>query len=58
MKEKKRIVTTPRLILKDITYDDKKRLLLLANDLLIKKTYMIPDFLTKESEDQFFEKIR
>ena len=58
MKTKTKTIVTKRLTLAPIDDKHKEEAILLFNDPLVKKTYMIPDFANKEQEDVFFNKIR
>lgn len=58
MKTKNKTILTDRLTLASIEDRHKEEAIVLFNDPLIKKTYMIPDFINKEQEDIFFKKIR
>ena len=51
-------IITKRLVLKAIEDQDKKDLLVLVTDPLIKKTYMLPDLLDTKSASNFFKKIK
>ena len=55
---KKRAVINSEISLKSIDEKDKKDLLEIANDPLVKKGYMIPDFASAEEEEKFFQKLR
>ena len=52
------VIKTERLVLKAIEDQDEKDLLLLVNDPLIKKTYMLPDLLDAKSASIFFKKMK
>ena len=58
MLQRKEQLLTERLVLKSIDEKDKKDLLEIANNPLVKKGYMIPDFASAEEEEKFFQKLR
>ena len=51
-------LVTPRLVLKPIEDKDKDALLAMAEDRLITKSYMIPDFTSQEQRDAFFLRLQ
>ncbi len=51
-------IITNHLILKSITDQDKSILLEIINNDLVKKTYMLPDLITKEDNDNYFLKLK
>ena len=59
-KQKKRstILTTPRLVLKGLGDGDRNAFLRIAEDSLVKKTYMLPDLEGREQEDAFFKRLQ
>ena len=58
MLQRKEQLLTERLVLKSIDENDKKDLLEIINNPLVKKGYMIPDFASVEEEEKFFQKLR
>ena len=57
MKEKPNIITTSRLVLKNLSENDLDRMHILFNNEIIKKTYMIKDFKSLEEENEFLHRI-
>ena len=55
---KKPEIKSYRLTLKSIEEKDKESMLKMVKDSKIKKTYMLPDFESKEQEDNFFNKLK
>ena len=55
---KKPEIKSYRLTLKSIEEKDKESMLKMVKDPKIKKTYMLPDFESKEQEDNFFNKLK
>ena len=58
MLQRKEQLFTDRLVLKSIKEKDKEDFMRIANDSLVKKTYMLPDFSNEEEAQKFFERIR
>ena len=57
MRTRKEQLSSSRLILKPIEENDKFDFLEIVKDSLVKKSYMLPDFTSKEEEDKFFNRI-
>ena len=57
MPQRKEQILTISLLLKSIEEKDKEEMLKIVKNPLVKKTYMIPDFNSKEEEDNFFLKL-
>ena len=57
MRTKREQLLTDRLTLKSIEEKDKKDLMEIVKDPLVKKTYMLPDFANEKEEDLFFKKL-
>jgi len=57
MLNKKEKLLTERLVLKSIAKEDKKDLLEIVKDPLVKKSYMLPDFNDENEEEKFFTKL-
>ena len=55
---KKPLLKTYRLVLKNIEDKDKERMIKMAKDPKIKKTYMLPDLENDEQETAFFNRIK
>lgn len=54
---RKEKLLTKNLILKSIAKEDKKDLIRIVKDPLVKKSYMLPDFNDENEEEKFFEKL-
>ena len=54
---KKTVITTPRLILRAMTEKDENAMLELLTDPIVGKTYMIPEFTSREAARPLFHKI-
>ena len=58
MLKRKEQISTTRLVLKSITSQDKEDVIVLLDDPLIKKTYMIPDFVDQDAKEKFFLRLK
>ena len=58
MLQRKEQIITDRLVLKAIEEKDKKDLLEIVENPLVKKTYMLPDLTCKEDEENFFQRLK
>ena len=58
MLERKEQLSTDRLTLKSILENDKKDLLKIVENPLVKKSYMLPDLSSEEERENFFQRIR
>ena len=54
---RKEKLLTKNLVLKSIAKEDKKDLIRIVKDPLVKKSYMLPDFNDENEEEKFFEKL-
>ena len=50
-------IITDRLVLKAIEEKDKKDLLKIVENPLVKKSYMLPDLTSEEEEEKFFQRL-
>ena len=57
-KERRRILTSPRLVLRALRDCDRNAFLRIAEDPRVKKTYMLPDLEGREQEDAFFKRLQ
>ena len=57
MEKRLRRIETERLILREIGQDDRPSLLRLFYNEEVKKTFMIPDFASREEADRLFERM-
>ncbi len=57
-KERGRILTTPRLVLKRLRDADRDAFIRMASDPRVKMTYMLPDLEGREQEDAFFGRLQ
>ena len=55
---KKPLLKTYRLVLKNIEDKDKECMIKMAKDPKIKKTYMLPDLENAEQETKFFNRLK
>lgn len=58
MRKRKEQIITNRLVLKSIASQDKEDVIVLLDDPLIKKTYMIPDFIDQDAKEKFFLRLK
>ena len=58
MLQRKEHIITDRLVLKAIEEKDKKDLLEIVENPLVKKSYMLPDLTSKEEEENFFQRLK
>lgn len=58
MQVRKEQLLSARLVLKSIEEKDKEDMLKIVVDPLVKKSYMLPDFIGQEEADNFFEKVK
>jgi len=58
MEQRKETLISERLVLKSITENDKNGLLKIVENPLVKKSYMLPDFVEQKERDNFFEKLK
>ena len=58
MKEKQRIIATPRLTMKPLEDGDRAALLRICGDERVKSTYMLPDFPDAARAEAFFRRLQ
>ena len=58
MLQRKEQIITDRLVLKTIEEKDKKDLLEIVENPLVKKSYMLPDLTSEEEEEKFFQRLK
>lgn len=58
MLQRKEQIITDRLVLKIIEEKDKKDLLEIVKNPLVKKSYMLPDLISEEEEEKLFQRLR
>ncbi|MBO4925138.1 MAG: GNAT family N-acetyltransferase [Clostridia bacterium] len=58
MKEKRRIIATPRLTLRPLEDGDRAALLRICGDERVKSTYMLPDFADAAQAEAFFRRLQ
>ena len=58
MEERLLRLSTPRLILEPLVEEDREALLSVACDPRVTKSYMFPEFASREQKDAFFERLK
>lgn len=58
MLQRKEQIITDRLVLKTIEEKDKKDLLEIVKNPLVKKSYMLPDLTSEEEEEKLFQRLK
>ena len=58
MLQRKERIITDRLVLKTIEEKDKKDLLEIVKNPLVKKSYMLPDLTSEEEEEKLFQRLK